>query len=120
MDWTNPKATQRLGHARTITQRICDDSIVMMTYVSTLPLSGVNSSFCSAIPLSRFPLKRSRFFAYFELEKMRCMRSAQRQVELTRLGNQFPMLGKSNSLCKIVKMLCVLPQRLSPGAYCPG
>ena len=58
--------------------------------------------FC-AIPLSRFSLKMSRFFfAYFELEKMRSMRSAQRQVELRRLGNQLTVLGKANSLGKIV------------------
>ena len=34
------------------------------------------------------------------------MRSAQRQVELRRLGSQLPVLGKANSFCKIVK-LCV-------------
>ena len=57
------------------------------------------------------------------------MRSAQRQMELRRLGNQFPRLGKANSLCEAgnislqsgttSKMLCVLPVcfklRLSPG-----
>ena len=32
---------------------------------------------------------------------MRSMRSAQRQVELRRLGNQLPVLGQANSLCKI-------------------
>ena len=37
---------------------------------------------------------------------MRSMRSAQRQMELRRLGNQLPVLGKANSLCQIVK-LCV-------------
>ena len=54
---------------------------------------------------SRFPafhLKCPAFFAYFQLEKMRSMRSAQCQVELRRLGNQLPVLGKANSLCKIV------------------
>ena len=61
--------------------------------------SRVNSRFFSAIPLSRFSLKMSRFlFAYFELGKMR---SAQRQVELRRLGNQLPVLGKANSLCEV-------------------
>ena len=55
---------------------------------------------------SRFSLKMSRFFAYFQLEKKRSMRSAQCQVELRRLDNQLPVLGKANSLCKIV---CVLP-----------
>ena len=74
---------------------------------------GVNSTafgrkltLFSAIPLSRFSLKMSRLFSYFELEKMRSMRSVQRQVELRRLDNQLPVLGKPNSLCKIVK-LCV-------------
>ena len=45
------------------------------------------------------------------------MRSAQRQVKLRRLGNQIPVLGKANSLRKIVK-LCVfclfVKLRLSP------
>ena len=36
------------------------------------------------------------------------MRSAQHQVELRSLGNQLPLLGKANSLCKLnCKMLCV-------------
>ena len=30
------------------------------------------------------------------------MRSAQRQVELRRLVNQLPVLGKANSVCKVV------------------
>ena len=38
---------------------------------------------------------------------MRSVRSAQRQVELRRLGNQLPVLGKGNSLCKIVKVVCL-------------
>ena len=54
----------------------------------------------SAIPLSRFSLRMSRFFWYLELEKMRSVRSDRRQVEL---GNKLPVLGKANSLCKIVK-----------------
>ena len=33
---------------------------------------------------------------------MRSMRSVQRQVELTQLGNQLPVLGKANSVCKVV------------------
>ena len=33
------------------------------------------------------------------------MRSTQSQVELRQLGKQLPVLGKANSLCKIV---CVL------------
>ena len=44
----------------------------------------------------------SRFFcAYFEVEKLRFMRSAQRQVEHRRLANQLPVLGKANSLCNV-------------------
>ena len=41
--------------------------------MSTLPLSGVNSRFFSVIPLSRFSLKKSRFFVRinFEFEKNR-------------------------------------------------
>ena len=68
---------------------------------------GRNLKLFRAIPLSLFSLKMSRFFlAYFELEKMRSMLSAQRQVERRRLGNQRPVLDKANSLCKMVK-LCV-------------
>ena len=37
---------------------------------------------------------------------MRSMHSAQSKVELRRLGNQLPLLGKANLFCKIVK-LCV-------------
>ena len=37
---------------------------------------------------------------------MRSMRSAQRQVELRRLGNQLPVLGKANSLCEVSNMSC--------------
>ena len=58
-----------------------------------------------AIPLSRFSLKMSRLF---QVGKMPSVRSVQRQVELRRLDNQLPVLGKANSLCKIV-ILCVLP-----------
>ena len=50
---------------------------------------------------------------------MRSMHSVQRQVELRQLGNQLPVLGNANLLCKIVKMLCVLPLRLSPGCIGP-
>ena len=38
---------------------------------------------------------------------MRSMHSAQSKVELRRLGNQLPLLGKANLFCKIVK-LCVV------------
>ena len=64
-----------------------------------ITLSGVNSRFFRAP--SRFSLKMSRFFAYFDLEKMRSMRSSKRQVELRRLGNQLQVLGKVNSLCEV-------------------
>ena len=65
----------------------------------------------STIPLSRLSLKMSRFFvcAYFELAKMHSMRSFQRQVELRRLGNQLPVLGKGNSLFQLVKCCVCLP-----------
>ena len=46
------------------------------------------------------------------------MHSAQRKVELRRLGNQLPVLSIANSFCKIVKW-CVfglfVKQRLSLG-----
>ena len=71
--------------------------------MSTLPLPGVNTRF---LPPSRFSLKMSRFFVYFELEKMRSMRSAQLQVELRRLGNQLPVLGKGTSM--ILKVCFVI------------
>ena len=48
------------------------------------------------------------------------MRSFQRQMELRRLGNQLPVLGKANSLCKIVKMLCVWSLRISRDNDIPG
>ena len=51
---------------------------------------------------------------------MHSMHSVQRQVELRRFGNHLPVLGNANSLCKIVKMLCVLPLQLSPGRTGPG
>ena len=49
---------------------------------------------------------------------MRSMRSAQRQVELRRLGHQLPVLSKPNPLCKIVELcvFCLFAKlRLSPG-----
>ena len=64
-----------------------------------------------------FHLKCPASFAYFELGKMR---SAQRQVELRRLGNQLTVLNKANSLCKIVFFPVFLKQRLSPGRIAPG
>ena len=42
------------------------------------------------------------------------MRSDQRQVELRRLGNHLPVLGKANSLCKMVCVLACL-FRVGPG-----
>ena len=72
---------------------------------------GVNSTaFWRKLTLfleqSRFPAFHSKcpaFLAYFELAKMHSMRSFQRQVELSRLGNQLPVLGKAKSLLKLVK-----------------
>ena len=53
---------------------------------------------------------------------MRSMHSAQRKVGLRRLGNQLPVFGKANSLCKIVKF-CVfrlfVQLRLNPGRIGP-
>ena len=48
------------------------------------------------------------------------MRSVQHQVELRSLGNQLPVLGKANSLCKIVKCcvfacLLICLGRIGPG-----
>ena len=66
--------------------------------------SGSCGTHTTRQPASRFPafhLKCPTFFAYFELEKLR---SSQRQVEvveLIRLGNQLPVLGKANSLCEV-------------------
>ena len=55
------------------------------------------------------------------------MRSAQRQVELRRLGNQLPVLGKAHYFAlPNCQMLCVLRVcyklrlRLSPGRVGPG
>ena len=47
----------------------------------------------------------------------RSMHSAQRKVEFRRLGNQLPVLGKANSLCRIVKccVFCMFVKlQLSP------
>ena len=81
---------------------------------------GVNSSafgrkltLFSAIPLSRFSLKMSRFLGVFPVGKMHSMRSFQRQVELRRLGNQLPVLGKANSLFKLVQC-CVFCLFVNP------
>ena len=80
--------------------------------VNSLPLSGVNSRFLAPSRFPAFHLKCPAFLAYFELEKMHSMRSFQRQVELRRLGNQLPVLGKANSLFKLVKC-CVFSCLLS-------
>ena len=78
--------------------------------MSTLPLSGVNSRFLASSRFPAFHFKLPAFFCVFPVEKMR---SAQHQVELRRLGNQLPVLGKANSLSKIVKccVFCLLPLR---------
>ena len=71
----------------------------------------------TAIPLSRFSLKMSRFFACFELEKMHSMLSA------GGVGNQLPMLGKGNSFGKFIKLCVFYPfvkLRLCPGCVGPG
>ena len=54
---------------------------------------------------------------------MHSMRSFQRQVELRRLGNQLPVLGKANSLFKLVKccvFACLLMRLSSPHCVGPG
>ena len=54
---------------------------------------------------------------------MHSMRSFQRQVELRRLCNQLPVLGKPNSLFKLVKccVFCLFVKlRLSPHCLGPG
>ena len=54
---------------------------------------------------------------------MHSMHSFQRQVELRRLGNQLPVLGKANSLFKLVKycVFCLFVKlRLSPHCLGPG
>ena len=43
------------------------------------------------------------FWRIWSWEKMRSVRSDRRQVELRRLGKKLSVLGKANSLCKIVK-----------------
>ena len=82
---------------------------------------SVNSSFFLAPSrFHAFHLKCPAFFAYFEFGKMR---SAQPQVEIRRLGNQLPVLGKANSLSNIKKLcvFCLLVKlRLSPGRVGPG
>ena len=80
-------------------------------------------AFLAPSRFSAFHLKCPAFLAYFELEKMHSMRSFQRQVELRRLCNQFPVLGKANSLFKLVKccVFCLfLKLRLSPHCIGPG
>ena len=88
--------------------------------MSTLPLSSVNSRFLAPSRFPAFHLKCPAYFAYFELEKMRSMRSAQRQVELRRLGNQLSVHGKAHLLCKIVKCCRFCLFWLSPGRVGPG
>ena len=60
---------------------------------------------------------------------MRSMCPAQRQVELRRFGNQLPVLGKANSLYKIVKcgvfflifkLRVLVPAAKDPGKKYPG
>ena len=56
---------------------------------------------------------------------MPSMSSAQRQVELRRLGNQLPVLGKANSLCEVGNVVTTRDINdsetvLSPGRVGPG
>ena len=70
---------------------------------------GINSTAFGRKLTSAIPF--SRFFGVFRVGKM--MRSFQRPVELGRLGNELPVLGKANPLFKLVKCcafkLTVLP-----------
>ncbi len=92
--------------------------------MSPLPLSGVNSRFLAPPPFPAFHSDCPVFLAYLYFEeKKRSVRSDRRQVELRRLGNQLSVVGKANSLCKIVKccVCCLFVKlRLSPGCVRPG
>ena len=79
---------------------------------------GIVFEFYTAQPL----FKCTTFLAHFQLEKMRSVHSAQCKVELRRLGNQLPVLGKANSICKIVNycVFCLFVMlRLTPGRVGP-
>ena len=101
-----------------------DRHYLLNPYVSALPLSGVNSRFLAPPPFPAFHSDCPVFLAYLYFEeKKRSVRSDRRQVELRRLGNQLSVLGKANSLCKIVKccVCCLFVKlRLSPGCVRPG
>ena len=87
--------------------------------ISQMTVDGKHSTlFLTPFRFLAFHLICPAFLAFLELEKMRSMRSAQRQVELRRLGNQLQVLGKANSLCKVVKC-CVFCLRLSSGRVGP-
>ena len=66
-----------------------------------------------------FHLKCPAYFAYFELKKC-ALCSAQRYVVLRQLGNQVPVLGKANSLCKILKLRVFCQFWLIRGHLGPG
>ena len=87
--------------------------------MSTLPLSGVKLTIFLRHPA--FPLFTSNvplFCAYFELGKMRSMRSAQRQVELRRLVNQLPVLPQtSNHILQLEHQVLSVGKKFSPSDY---
>ena len=101
--------SQARGRVFTSRQSHCAAALDPITWVTRI---GVNTTafgltLCfSAIPLSRFPLEMSRFFCVFRVGKMRSMCSAQRQMEPG--GNQLSVLGKDNSLCKMLYFACLL------------
>ena len=77
-----------------------------------LPCIGVNITafgrkltLFSTIPLSRFSLKMSRFFAYFELERMRSMRSFSFKWNSDDSATSF------QCSTKLVTMICVTKSR---------
>ena len=80
-----------------------------VTPVSTLPLSGVNSSFFSTIPLSRCSLKMSRFFLRISSWKNALFSVKWNSDDLATIFQ-----------CSAKLIRSVLPLRLSPGRVGPG
>ena len=66
-----------------------------------LPLSGANSRLLAPSRFPAFHLKCPAFLRISRWKMPFMRRSAQRQVEHRRLGNQLPVLGKANSLYNV-------------------
>ena len=77
--------------------------LLQMSYVSTLPLSGVNSRFFAPSRFPDFHLKCPAFLRVSSWKKCTLCALLRR---LGGVGNQLPMLGKGNSFGKFIK-LCV-------------